>query len=169
MTEGEIDRPHQQAAKPADAAYLLAMAASMFGQYVIGSRLVVPGDASATAQNILGHETLFRMAVTSSLLVLAPNVTLITSLYTVLKRVHEGLAVFATFLRLERDSGGRSHSRQAMTWHNGPNVDVGLIVIEGGGHGIPQPYRRHPRLLGPSPKEPNGPELIWAFFDRQRR
>jgi len=31
---------------------------------------------------------------------------------------------------------------------------------------MPQPYRRHPRLLGPSPKEPNGPEVIWAFFER---
>ena len=25
-----------------------------------------------------------------------------------------------------------------------------------------------PRLLGPSPKEPNGPDVIWAFFERQR-
>jgi polyhydroxybutyrate depolymerase len=56
-----------------------------------------------------------------------------------------------------------------MIWRNGSKVEVELVAIEGGGHGMPQPYRRHPRLLGPSPKEPNGPDVIWAFFDRQRR
>lgn len=55
------------------------------------------------------------------------------------------------------------------TWKNDSSVEVELVAIEGGGHGMPQPYRRHPRLLGPSLNEPNGPEVIWAFFERQRR
>jgi polyhydroxybutyrate depolymerase len=54
-------------------------------------------------------------------------------------------------------------------WRNDSKVEVELVAVHGGGHGIPQPYRRHPRLLGPSPKEPNGPDVIWAFFERQRR
>jgi polyhydroxybutyrate depolymerase len=54
-------------------------------------------------------------------------------------------------------------------WRNDSKVEVELVAIHGGGHGIPQPYRRHPRLLGPSPKEPNGPDMIWDFFERQRR
>jgi polyhydroxybutyrate depolymerase len=53
-------------------------------------------------------------------------------------------------------------------WRNDSNVEVELVATHGGGHGIPQPYRRHPRLLGPSLKEPNGPEVIWEFFERQR-
>jgi polyhydroxybutyrate depolymerase len=53
-------------------------------------------------------------------------------------------------------------------WRNDSKVEVELVAIHGGGHGMPQPYRRHPRLLGPSPTEPNGPEVIWAFFERQR-
>jgi polyhydroxybutyrate depolymerase len=57
---------------------------------------------------------------------------------------------------------------EEVLWRNDSNVKVELVAIHGGGHGIPQPYRRHPRLLGPSPREPNGPGLIWAFFDRQR-
>jgi polyhydroxybutyrate depolymerase len=32
---------------------------------------------------------------------------------------------------------------------------------------LPQPYARRPRLLGPSPMEPDGPAMIWAFFERQ--
>ena len=57
---------------------------------------------------------------------------------------------------------------EEVLWHDNSNVEVELVAIHGGGHGTPQPYRRHPRLLGPSPKEPNGPELIWSFFERQR-
>jgi polyhydroxybutyrate depolymerase len=56
---------------------------------------------------------------------------------------------------------------ERVLWRNDANVEVELVAIHGGGHGIPQPYKRHPRLLGPSPKEPNGPEVIWAFFARQ--
>ena len=48
-------------------------------------------------------------------------------------------------------------------------VEVELVAIHGGGHGLPQPYSRRPRLLGPSPMAPNGPAMIWAFFERQRR
>lgn len=53
-------------------------------------------------------------------------------------------------------------------WRNDFNVEVELVAIHGGGHGLPQPYRRRPRILGPSPKEPNGPAMMWAFFERQR-
>lgn len=53
-------------------------------------------------------------------------------------------------------------------WHNDANVEVELVAIHGAGHGMPQPYRRRPRLLGPSPAAPNGPEMIWEFFARQR-
>jgi len=57
---------------------------------------------------------------------------------------------------------------ERLLWRNESNVEVELVAIEGGGHGIPQPYWRNPRLLGPTAKEPNGPAVIWAFFKGQR-
>ncbi len=57
---------------------------------------------------------------------------------------------------------------EEVLWRNDSNVEVELMAIHGGGHGMPQPYTRYPRLLGPTPKEPNGPAVIWAFFERQR-
>jgi polyhydroxybutyrate depolymerase len=57
---------------------------------------------------------------------------------------------------------------ERILWHNGSKVEIELVAIHGGGHGLPQPYQRHPRLLGPSPEEPNGPAVIWDFFKRQR-
>ena len=58
---------------------------------------------------------------------------------------------------------------EQLLWRNNSGVEVEVVAIHGGGHGIPQPYRRHPRILGPTPREPNGPAMIWAFFERQRR
>lgn len=49
----------------------------------------------------------------------------------------------------------------------GARTEVELVTIHGGGHGLPQPYARRPRLLGPSPMEPDGPAMIWAYFERQ--
>jgi polyhydroxybutyrate depolymerase len=57
---------------------------------------------------------------------------------------------------------------ERVRWRNGSSVEVELVAIHGGGHGMPQPYRRRPRILGPSSAEPNGPAVIWAFFERQR-
>ena len=57
---------------------------------------------------------------------------------------------------------------EQLLWRGNSTVEVELVAIHGAGHGMPQPYRRHPRLLGPSPGRPNGPEVIWAFFERQR-
>ena len=48
-------------------------------------------------------------------------------------------------------------------------VEVELVTVMGGGHGMPQAAWRRPRLLGPSPMAPDGPALIWDFFQRQRR
>jgi polyhydroxybutyrate depolymerase len=62
---------------------------------------------------------------------------------------------------------------EQLLWQDGHRVDVDVEAIHGGGHGMPQPYWRRPwllgtLLLGPSPSEPNGPEMIWNFFARQR-
>ncbi len=59
------------------------------------------------------------------------------------------------------------HVEQVL-WRNDPKVEVALVAIHGGGHVIPQPYWRAPRILGPTPKQPNGPAVIWAFFERQQ-
>lgn len=70
--------------------------------------------------------------------------------------------------RPETNQTGEAVRVDHVLWRNESNVEVELVATHGGGHGIPQPYRRNPRILGPSPKEPNGPAVIWAFFDRQR-
>jgi polyhydroxybutyrate depolymerase len=53
-------------------------------------------------------------------------------------------------------------------WSNDSGAEVELIAIDGAGHTFPQPYYRARRILGPSPRDPNAAEVIWAFFERQR-
>ncbi|QJQ07169.1 alpha/beta fold hydrolase [Undibacterium piscinae] len=53
-------------------------------------------------------------------------------------------------------------------WRNDSKLEVELVTIHGGGHGLPQAYWRRPRLLGPSPMAPNGAAIIWDFFAGQR-
>jgi polyhydroxybutyrate depolymerase len=53
-------------------------------------------------------------------------------------------------------------------WRSDGPIEVELVAIQGGGHVIPQPATRYPRILGPTPREPNGPEVMWDFFARQR-
>lgn len=53
-------------------------------------------------------------------------------------------------------------------WKKDSVLEVELVSIFDGGHGMPQPYWKRPRLLGPSPMAPNGPAIIWDFFARQR-
>jgi polyhydroxybutyrate depolymerase len=62
---------------------------------------------------------------------------------------------------------GGVHVGQVL-WGKDSRVEVELVAIDGGGHVIPQPYVRYPRILGPTPKAPDGPAMIWAFFERQR-
>nr|WP_314862998.1 PHB depolymerase family esterase [uncultured Undibacterium sp.] len=54
-------------------------------------------------------------------------------------------------------------------WKNESKTEVELVTIFGGGHGMPQPYWKRPRLVGPSPMAPNGPAMIWDFFARQAK
>ena len=66
------------------------------------------------------------------------------------------------------DSKNESQNVGHVLWRNDSNLEVELVTITGGGHGLPQPWWRRPRLLGPSPMTPDGSELIWNFFARQR-
>lgn len=57
---------------------------------------------------------------------------------------------------------------EATLWRGGNGKEVEVLAIEGGGHGLPQPYFRYPRLLGPTAMAFDGPQAIWDFFARQQ-
>lgn len=79
------------------------------------------------------------------------------------------------FATLNRIAGGPAASRidtagdgrvDRLVWRSGAGTEIELAAIVGGGHGMPQADWRRPRLLGRSPMAPDGPALIWKFFER---
>ena len=48
--------------------YLLVIPLGIFGALYVSSRLIVPGDAARTADNIMNSEALFRLGIVSDLL-----------------------------------------------------------------------------------------------------
>ena len=61
----------------------------------------------------------------------------------------------------------RSVPVQVRQWNKDGKPRVILYSLMGGGHVIPQPVYRAPRFLGPNAPQFNGPEAIWAFFEKQ--
>jgi Domain of unknown function (DUF4386) len=100
MTIGKIDNSQRTAAKIAGWSGLLTFAIVVFGNYVLLNPLVVPGNAAATAQNIVAHQTQFRITAVCFLTYSLGVVVLLTALYVVLKPVNPGLALVGALFRL---------------------------------------------------------------------
>jgi hypothetical protein len=80
--------------------YLLTMLGGIFGQGFVSDRLVISGDAAATATNILTHESLFRLGFAVFLVELACQITVTVLFYDLLKPVSRSVSLLAAFLGL---------------------------------------------------------------------
>jgi hypothetical protein len=84
--------------------YLLLIIAGVFAEFFVRGRLIVPGDASATAELILGSEGLFRFGFVSDILMVILDLVVAVLLYVLLRPVDRTLALLAVFLRLGMDA-----------------------------------------------------------------
>jgi uncharacterized protein DUF4386 len=100
MTINAIENSQCKAAKVAGSAGLVTMAIVVIANFGINARLLVPGNAAETADNIIAHQTLFRIGIACFLTYSAGIVILLSALYTILKPVSRTLALLATFFRL---------------------------------------------------------------------
>lgn len=79
--------------------YLLYFLTVMSAAFLVKG-LVVSADAAATANNILAHESLFRMSFAINLIATALYITLTALLYELFKPVNRTLALLAAFFSL---------------------------------------------------------------------
>ena len=107
----------QRSARIAGVLYLLIAVLSGFVHFYVRDKLVVSGNATTTATNIMASAGLFRVSIAAELVILLSEVVLLVLLYVLLKPVSNTLSLVAAVSRL------------AMTTIHGINVLNHLIVL----------------------------------------
>lgn len=106
MTDGtaRVDRPAPSSpqiyARVGGVLYLIIILIGVFGEAVVRSRLIVQGDAAATAERITSSELLWRVGIAGELLLLICAVALALIFYVLLRPVSRDLALLAVFFNL---------------------------------------------------------------------
>jgi hypothetical protein len=80
--------------------YLFAMALSILSQMIIPDRIVVSGDAAATARNIVSFEGTFRLGIAIDVVIFVSDVVIAWAFYELLRSVDRSLALLGAFLRV---------------------------------------------------------------------
>ena len=80
--------------------YLIIIVIGFCGEFFVRNRLVVAGDITATANNIIAFESLWRIQIASDLILLVCAVALLLILYILLRPVNKNLALLALFFNL---------------------------------------------------------------------
>ncbi|MCH8074696.1 MAG: DUF4386 domain-containing protein [SAR324 cluster bacterium] len=89
----------RQAALIAGFAYLAVFIVATFAQFAL-DKIIVQGDAAATAKNIMDSGLLFRLGISGWIIVLLIDAVVAWALYLFLKPVNDGLALLAAWFRL---------------------------------------------------------------------
>lgn len=84
--------PIKKAARIAGAIYLSMVFTAPFSLIYVPSKLIVRGNAAATADNILAHETMFRLSIFADLVTQVIFICLAIALYRLLSRVNKSWA-----------------------------------------------------------------------------
>jgi hypothetical protein len=90
----------QTYARIAGVLFLLSIVAGIFGELYVPSKLIVSGDATATARNITTFDSLYRLGFATYLVEALCDVALALILYVLLRPVQKNLALLAAFFGL---------------------------------------------------------------------
>lgn len=90
----------QRYARIAGALYLVIILVGLLGQVLVKDRLIVAGDAAATAANIAASQTLWRIMVAGEIGYLTLGVVLSWLLYLLLRPIDRDLALLGVFFNL---------------------------------------------------------------------
>lgn len=87
-------------ARVAGVSYLITIIMGVFAEIFVRGKLVVRGDAAATAANILAHESLYRFGLAADLVMLSAYIVVTLLLYVLLKPVGRSLSLLAALFSM---------------------------------------------------------------------
>src|SRR5262245_51981282 len=100
MPNHEVGTSPRALARLGGVLYLIIIVAGLFGEAFVRDRLIVSGDAAATAGNLRASELLWRAGIAGNLFHLACAVALTLIFYVLLRPVGRDLALLAAFFDL---------------------------------------------------------------------
>lgn len=100
MTAGSLEFSPRLYARIGGVLYLYIIIAGIFVELFVRGKLVVLGDASATAANIMAFETRWRLAFLAEVLWLACAVALTMIFYVLMRVVNRNIALMGAFFAL---------------------------------------------------------------------
>jgi hypothetical protein len=100
MTDRTAETSPQLYARIGAVLYLIIIVVGLFGEAFVRDRLIVSGDATATAANIRSLESLWRFHIAAELFLLICAVALLLILFVLLRPVSRDLALLAVFFNL---------------------------------------------------------------------
>src|SRR5207244_590143 len=100
MTDRTIETSPQLYTRIGGVLYLIIIVIGLFGEAFVRDRLIVSGDAAATAANIVSHESLWRFHIAAELFLLMCAFALLLILYALLRPVSRDVILLAALFNL---------------------------------------------------------------------
>jgi len=100
MEKHEVQTSPQVYARIGGVLYLIIIVIGFCSQFFVRDKLVVSGDVTATANNIMASESLWRITIAGELILLVCAIALTLILYVLLRPVNKTLALLAVFFNI---------------------------------------------------------------------
>ncbi len=88
------------AARVAGTGYILVFILGVITNFFIFNKLIVPGEMNTSAENVISHQTIFRLGIVSWIVVLVFDSVVAWALYIFLSPVDKNLALLCAWFRL---------------------------------------------------------------------
>src|SRR5438128_7762904 len=100
MANHTVETSPQVYARIGGVLYLIIIVAGLFGEAFVRDKLIVSGDATATANNIMASQLLWRSGIAGDLIMHVCDVPLVLIFYVLLRPVNKNLALLALLFNL---------------------------------------------------------------------
>lgn len=96
----DFEKSQRKAAKVAGFIFLFIVLGWILNWTFVDSKLMIAGNGTATVNNIIDNEWLFRVGITNELILSVSGFVLAFALYVMLKPIDRNLALFALLLKM---------------------------------------------------------------------